>query len=267
MAGRIRVAVCGAAGRMGLEVVRAVAESEDLELVAAVDTSQTGTDAGAAAGLPSLGIPLRDDLPAALSEVAPSVMVDFTVPKSALANVETALRRGVAPVVGTTGLSAADLERIAQWCDETNTPALIAPNFAIGAVLMMQFASQAAAHFPDVEIIELHHERKLDSPSGTAMLTARKIADSRRNEPAPLPREREEKLPNARGAEFERIPIHSVRLPGFVAHQEVIFGGLGQILTIRHDSTDRRSFMPGVLLSIRRVRELSGLTIGLENLL
>jgi 4-hydroxy-tetrahydrodipicolinate reductase len=252
---------------MGREVVRAVSESADLALVAAVDTSQTGTDAGTAAGLPPLGIPLRDDLPAALSEFAPSVMVDFTVPAGALANVETALRRGVAPVVGTTGLSAADLDRISQWCEETNTPALIAPNFAIGAVLMMQFAAQAALHFPDVEIIELHHEKKLDSPSGTALLTAGKIADSRRNEPAAQPGGRVEKLPNARGADFEGIPVHSVRLPGFVAHQEVIFGGIGQILTIRHDSTDRRSFMPGVLLSIRRVRELTGLTVGLENLL
>jgi len=190
-----------------------------------------------------------------------------------MSNLRIALEHRVAPVVGTTGLSPADLEEIDRSARAKCLGAFIAPNFALGAVLMMQFAAQAARHLPDVEIIELHHEKKLDSPSGTALLTAQRIAEARREAqavPIPAPSGRVEKAPGARGAQNAatgEVPIHSVRLPGFVAHQEVIFGGPGQILTLRHDSTDRRSFMPGVLLAIRRVRGLSGLVVGLEHLL
>jgi 4-hydroxy-tetrahydrodipicolinate reductase len=224
-------------------------------------------DAGVLAGVGSLGVAVSQDLKAALTESRSTVLVDFTVAGSALTNIEIALRAGVASVVGTTGLTASDLERVGAWTEEAGTPALVAPNFAIGAVLMMQFAAQAAAYLPDAEIIELHHEKKVDSPSGTALLTAQKIRSARTGSPATLPGEPVEKLPGARGAEMDGIRIHSVRLPGYVAHQEVIFGGLGQTLAIRHDSTDRRSFMPGVLLAIRKVRSLQGLTIGLEQLL
>jgi 4-hydroxy-tetrahydrodipicolinate reductase len=263
----IRVAVCGAAGRMGREVVRAVFEAEGLLLVAAIDKFGAGQDAGDFAGCGATGILLEEDLEAALLSGKPDVMVDFTLPDSVLQNLRVALRLGVSPVVGTTGLSAVDLLEIDNTAKEREIGAFVAPNFAIGAVLMMEFAAQAAKYMPDVEIIEMHHEKKLDSPSGTALLTAKKIAEARTESPAPLPKETVEKVSGARGATLNDIPIHSVRLPGYVAHQEVIFGGLGQTLTLRHDSLDRRSFMPGVTLAVRKVRTLTGLTVGLEKLL
>jgi 4-hydroxy-tetrahydrodipicolinate reductase len=194
-------------------------------------------------------------------------MVDFTIPASAMGNIQAALEAGVSPVVGTTGLSPADVEQVRRWTGEAGVGALIAPNFAIGAVLMMQFAAQAAKYMPDAEIIELHHENKLDSPSGTAVMTAQKIVAARETAPRPEPSGTVEKIPGGRGAVLEGVHIHSVRLPGYVAHQEVIFGGLGQTLTLRHDSMDRRSFMPGVILAVRKVRTLQGLTVGLEHLL
>ena len=267
MSSAIRVAVAGAAGRMGREVVRALSAARDLALVAAIDRSEVNSDAGTLAGIACLGVPVQTDLRKALEDSGAQVLVDFTIPSSALGNIEIALNCGVAPVVGTTGLSTSDLDQVRRWCDDSASPALVAPNFAIGAVLMMQFAEQAAAHLPDVEIIELHHEKKIDSPSGTALLTAQKIAAARSGSPAQLPREPVEKIAHARGADTGGVRIHSIRLPGFVAHQEVIFGGAGQTLTIRHDSTDRASFMPGVLLAIRQVRGLQGLTVGLEHLL
>src|SRR5579884_4218236 len=244
----IPVAVCGAAGRMGREVVRAVTEAEGIQLAAAVDHHEIGRDAGEVAGVGSLGGAIEGDLESALERVRPHVLVDFTVPASVLGNARTALAHGVSPVIGTTGLTPSDLAELDRLAKEKGVGAFVAPNFAIGAVLMMQFAAQAARYLPDVEIIELHHEKKLDSPSGTALLTAQKIAQ-------------------ARSEATGDIPIHSVRLPGFVAHQEVLFGGPGQILTLRHDSTERRSFMPGVLLAIRKVRSLSSLVVGLEHLL
>lgn len=258
---------------MGREVVRAVSEAEGMELVAAIDHHAVGQDAGALAGVGTLNVPITDSLQTALTwdRQPPEVLVDFTVPASVKGNVDLALKSGVSPVIGTTGLSAGDLREIDALAQGIG--AFIAPNFAIGAVLMMQFAAQAAKYLPDVEIIELHHEKKVDSPSGTALLTAQKIGQARKEAnavPRPLPTDLIEKAPGARGARAENtgdVPIHSVRLPGFVAHQEVIFGGTGEILTLRHDSTDRRSFMPGVLLAIRKVRSLSGLVIGLENLL
>jgi 4-hydroxy-tetrahydrodipicolinate reductase len=263
----IRVAVAGAAGRMGREVVRAVHEAEGLELVAAVDHHLRGQDAGEAAGIGSIGVPLQSDLREALTGCRAEVLVDFTVPSSALGNIEAAVRAGVSPVVGTTGLTSQDLDKVREWVGEAKIGALVAPNFAIGAVLMMEFAAQAARYMRDVEIIELHHEKKLDSPSGTAVLTAQKIAEARTSAPLPAPDGTVEKVPGGRGAVLEDIHIHSVRLPGYVAHQEVIFGGLGQTLTLRHDSLDRRSFMPGVVLAVRKVRELNGLVVGLEHLL
>jgi 4-hydroxy-tetrahydrodipicolinate reductase len=252
---------------MGREVVRAVAAAEDMLLVGAVDRSHQGEDAGTLAGVGEVGVAIEGDLAEAIAARLPEVMVDFTLPDSAPGNIEAALRRGVSPVVGTTGLGAPELERIGALCAETGVPALVAPNFAVGAVLMMEFAARAARHLPDVEIIELHHDRKLDSPSGTAMLTAARIAAARRRPTARQPSGAVEKAPGARGAQADGVHIHSVRLPGLVAHQEVIFGGPGQTLTLRHDSLDRASFMPGVLLGIRRVRELSGLVVGLESLL
>ena len=269
----IRVAVCGAAGRMGREVVQAVVQAEGLQLVAAIDVMQVGSDAGELAGIGTTGIAIEGDLSAALDRALPEVIVDFTLPDSVFRNAKLALEKGISPVIGTTGLAAADLAILQALVQEKGIGAFLAPNFAIGAVLTMQFASQAARYLPDVEIIELHHEKKLDSPSGTALLTAQKIAEARQKAektPQPTPTNTVEKAPGARGARDSvtgDIPIHSVRLPGFVAHQEVIFGGTGEILTIRHDSLHRSSFMPGVILAIRKVRSLPGLVIGLENLL
>jgi 4-hydroxy-tetrahydrodipicolinate reductase len=269
----IRVAVAGAAGRMGREVVRAVMEADGLELAAAIDRHEAGGDAGTVAGAPAADVAIEQDLAAALERTRPDVLVDFTLPDSVLANVRLAIAHGVSPVVGTTGLSLADLAEIDRAARERSIGAFVAPNFAIGAVLMMQFAAQAAKYLPDVEIIELHHEKKVDSPSGTALLTAQRIGQARRDaavSPVAPPGGLVEKSPGARGARDETtgdVPIHSVRLPGFVAHQEVIFGGVGQILTIRHDSLERRSFMPGVVIAIRRVRALHGLVVGLETIL
>jgi 4-hydroxy-tetrahydrodipicolinate reductase len=221
----IRVAVAGAAGRMGETVCRAVEQAEDLELVARAD--------------PALGTPLSE----ALRE-GPEVLVDFTVPESALANAREAAAAGVHAVIGTTGFDPGELE------DLRDAPGnvFVAPNFAIGAVLMMQFAVQAARHMSKAEIIELHHDRKVDAPSGTAARTAALMSEAAPDDPPP--------------------PIHSVRLPGLVAHQEVILGAVEQTLTIRHDSFGRESFMPGVLLAVRQVGSLEDSpVVGLEHLL
>jgi 4-hydroxy-tetrahydrodipicolinate reductase len=242
---RIRVAVCGALGRMGSATRAAVGADEQLELVAAVDTG-FGTGAG-----PLLG-PDKDfcDLDAALDATDVDVVVDFTVPSSVRANILSCLLHHVAVVVGTTGLGAADLAEIDKMTETQATPVLVAPNFAMGAVLMMEFAKQAARYFRACEIVELHHDKKLDAPSGTSRLTRLRV----------------EETWTEMGLEKD-IPIHSVRLPGLVAHQEVLFGGLGETLTIRHDSLSRESFMPGVVLAVKRVRSLQGLVVGLENIL
>lgn len=261
----IRVLVNGACGRMGQAVLAAVLDDEELELVGAVDV-RGGTDVGELLGRGANGILVETDLIAALEGKKPEVMVDFTRPDVVFDNVMTALRHKVSPVVGTTGLSDDAKAKISEEADKQGTPAFIAPNFAIGAVLMMLMARQAAKYMPEVEIIELHHDKKLDAPSGTAVQTAAMIAEVRKAHGQGHPEETE-KLEGARGADYEGMHIHSVRLPGYVAHQEVIFGGLGQTLTIRHDSMNRESFMPGVVLACKRVRVLSGLTVGLDKLL
>ncbi len=267
MASEIQAAVCGAAGRMGREVVRAIHEAEGLSVAAAIDVALVGDDAGTLAGVGKIGVRVEHDLETALTQSGSKVMVDFSLPDVVKANALQAIASGISPVIGATGLSAQDLEEIDRAASEKEIGAFVAPNFAIGAVLMMQFSELAAKHFPDVEIIELHHEKKLDSPSGTALLTAQKIAESRTGKASAVTEGLVEKIAGARGADYKGIPIHSVRLPGYVAHQEVIFGGLGQTLTLRHDSLDRRSFMPGVVLAVRRVHEWTGLKIGLETLL
>ncbi len=252
----IKVLVSGALGRMGRTVIDAVKNDSELELVGAVDIFD-----GEVAGLK-----VETDLNSALEKFQPDVMVDFTRPDSVFKNVMTALSKKVSPVVGTTGLTDEQKNKISAAADENKTPAFIAPNFAIGAVLMMLLSQKVAKYMPDVEIIELHHDKKLDAPSGTAELTAKMIAEVREKHFQGNPDE-VEKIPHARGADYEGMKIHSVRLPGYVAHQEVIFGGLGQTLTIRHDSMGRDSFMPGVLLACKKVRGLKGLTIGLDKIL
>lgn len=252
----IKVLVNGALGRMGRTVVNAVNADNELELVGAVDIIEGEVD----------GMKIETNLDAALKEYSPDVMVDFTRPNVVFDNVMTALANKVSPVVGTTGLSDEAKEKIRELAEKNNTPAFIAPNFALGAVLMMLISQKVAKYMHDVEIIELHHDKKLDAPSGTAELTAKMIAEVRPSHKQGHPDE-VERLPHVRGAEVDGIRIHSVRLPGYVAHQEVIFGGLGQTLTIRHDSTGRDSFMPGIVLACKKVRGLKGLTVGLDKIL
>ncbi len=261
---QIRVLVAGAAGRMGCEVVRAVCGERDMTLAAAVDRARVGEDvkslAGVAGGEP---IPIVDSLAEAIERSSPEVMVDFTLPEAVMGNLRTALRAGVACLVGTSGLKGGELAEIEGLCAQSGAPCLVVPNFAIGAVLMMQFAARAARYFSSAEIVELHHADKVDAPSGTALRTARMMAEAEGSALEGKPDEQPARGETAPGG----IHIHSLRLPGLVAHQEVIFGGLGQTLTIRHDSISRESFMPGVLLGIRKVRELQGLTVGLEEVM
>jgi len=262
---KISVAVSGACGRMGREVCRAVLEEENLELVGAFDPCGLGQNLGRVLGKQDLEITIGELKHETLQKIKPMVLVDFTTPRAVMENIETALLCGVRPVVGTTGITHVDLARISSWVEKSGLAAIIAPNFALGAVLMMKFSSIAVRYFPQVEIIELHHDKKIDAPSGTALKTAELIALGRLEEPP----QKDEllKLPGARGALQDKVPIHSIRLNGLVAHQEVIFGGTGQTLTIRHDSYDRSSFMPGVILAIKNVIRLKGLVYGLENLI
>lgn len=258
----IRVIVIGALGKMGRTVCDAVIAEDDLELAAAVDTAYADDARHAETdGLPD--IPRYDSLAACLDAVAYDVAVDFTVPDQVFANIMACLDSGVRCVVGTTGLKDGQLDDIREAASASGTGCLIAPNFAIGAVLMMEMAKIAARYLPACEIIEQHHDGKLDAPSGTALRTAELVAEDRgaeRTVPGPEGNA-------ARGVTYKGVSIHSVRLPGLVAHQEVVFGGQGQTLTIRHDSISRESFMPGVVLSIRRVMELDGLVVGLEKIM
>jgi len=260
--GSIRVLICGACGKVGREIVKMVVSQDDMRLVGAVDKTCAGQDIGQLALGNQVGLAVEDSLEAALAASSPDVMVDFTTPQAVGHNALAALSRDVRLVIGTTGLSSAQLEEIRGLCASKGLGAVVAPNFAIGAVLMMHFAGIAARHLPYAEIVELHHDGKLDAPSGTALKTAEMIAQARSERVAPPG----EGTPS-RGGWRDGVPIHSVRLPGLVAHQEVIFGGLEQTLTIRHDSLGRGSFMPGVALAIRKVGQLDHLVYGLENLL
>lgn len=266
MADRVRVAVAGAAGRMGRAAIRAISREPDLVLSGAIGhRNAIGQDAGEVAGAGRLGVQVSADVERVLHNGA-DVLVDFSPGTAAVDHARTAISASVAPVIGGTGLTTQQINELTGLCEARQIGAVIAPNFAIGAVLMMEFSRQAARHFPSAEIIEMHHNRKRDAPSGTAMKTAAIIAAAREKAPVPAVKE-EEMVQGARGGRAEGVPVHSVRLPGLVAHQAVIFGGPGQTLTIRHDSINEESFMPGMLLAIRRVRSLHGLVYGLEKVL
>lgn len=262
----IKVVVVGADGRMGREVVKAVLNENDLSLVGAVDSRNHGYDIGTLARGNSCGVLLAGNLGRVLDETDADVVVDFTTPETIRENLSIYLNHRVNVVIGTTGISEEDIDRIDREAKDAGVGVVIAPNFAIGAILMMKFAATAAKYFPNVEIIELHHDQKLDAPSGTAIKTAELIKTARESVRQGHPNE-QEKIAGARGAEFDGMRIHSVRLPGLVAHQEVLFGGLGQTISIRHDSINRESFMPGVVLAVRKVVALKGVTYGLEKLL
>lgn len=270
----IPVVVNGAAGKMGREVVKAVSSAPDMNLLGAIDRNAelNGKDVGELAGLAEpLEVPITDQLEPMLALAAgerqPGVMVDFTHPGSVYDNIRSAIAYGVRPVVGTTGLSPEQIQDLAEFCDKASTGCLIIPNFSIGMVLLQQAAVQASQYFDHVEIIELHHNQKADAPSGTAIQTAQMLAEMGKTFNAAIVSETE-KLPHARGSVAgEGIRIHSVRLPGLIAHQEVIFGAPGQIYTLRHDTSDRACYMPGVLLAIRKVLQLKTLVYGLEKIM
>jgi 4-hydroxy-tetrahydrodipicolinate reductase len=263
---KIKVIIVGALGKMGREAAVAVDHDEELELVGLVDVKNDGIKKSQITGLAANDFSISNDLPALIDACGPDVMVDFTNPHAVYQNARTALQKKVRCVIGTTGLTEIEIGELGRLVETHGVGAAIVPNFAIGAVLMMQMAALAGKYLPNVEIIELHHNQKVDAPSGTAMKTAEMILEQCGSF-APQPVQEYEKLAGARGAAMEHIHIHSVRLPGLVAHQEVIMGGLGQTLTIRHDSYDRVSFMPGVLLAIKKIYGESRLIYGLENML
>ncbi|HEX4586563.1 MAG TPA: 4-hydroxy-tetrahydrodipicolinate reductase [Mycobacterium sp.] len=242
----MRVGVLGAKGKVGATMAQAVEDADDL-------TFTSGVDAGDPLSL--------------FTDSRTEVVIDFTHPDVVMDNLKFLIDKGIHAVVGTTGFTDERIEQVNAWlADKPDVAVLIAPNFAIGAVLSMHFAKQAARFFQSAEVIELHHPQKADAPSGTAARTARLIAEARKGLP-PNPDATSTGLEGARGADVDGIPVHSVRLVGLVAHQEVLFGTQGETLTIRHDSLDRTSFVPGVLLAVRAVREHPGLTVGLEPLL
>jgi 4-hydroxy-tetrahydrodipicolinate reductase len=238
----MRVAVLGGKGRMGSEVVRAVTAAADLTLGPTYDVGDTFDQTGV------------------------DVAVDFTHPDAVMHNLKSCIDAGVHAVVGTTGFDDARLAEVREWLDGSSVGVLIAPNFGVAAVLMMRFAAQAARFFDSAEIVELHHPGKADAPSGTARRTAELIAEGRAGMP-PMPDATTQSLEGARGAVVDGVHVHSVRLAGLVAHQEVLLGGAGETLTLRHDSYDRASFMPGVLIGIRQIASRPGLTVGLDALL
>ena len=241
----IRVLINGSKGRMGKESVNAVSEDTDLVLVAQTD--------------------LGDNLPGKIGQTKAQVVLDFTTAAAAMKIAGCIIESGARPVIGTSGLIPEQVTELQKLCNKQNLGGIIVPNFAIGAVLMMKYSQDAAKYFPHVEVIELHHDLKADAPSGTAIKRANLLAESRGMAPQTV--DEKEILSGARGANAENIRIHSVRLPGFVAHQEVIFGGQNHTLTIRHDSIHRDSFMPGVCLACKKVMDLNELVYGLENLL
>jgi 4-hydroxy-tetrahydrodipicolinate reductase len=259
----IYVVIAGALGKVGSELVTAVADDPSLRLVGGVEVPGSQREIVLRDGS---SVPLSSDVDALLKRTRPRVLVDFTRPDAAMINVRVAFRQGVSPVVGTTGLTSENLAEIRDLCSSTGVGAVVAPNFAIGAVLLMHFARIAARYFDHAEIIELHHDQKADAPSGTALATARAMRESRGRDLVAAATSKQT-LDGTRGGVSGGVHIHSVRLPGLVAHQEVIFGGLGQTLTLRHDSISRQSFVPGVLLAIKEVVKRHDFVYGLEGLL
>ncbi len=263
----IKVGVTGALGKMGKEVVKAVSEAEDTELVCAVDIFNTGEDIGSIVlGKPN-GVKIESDIEKAINNSHPDIMIDFTQPKTIYENIGIYMANKVKSVIGTTGLSEEQISKISIMSKEKNTGCLIAPNFSTGAVLLMMFAKQAAKYFSNAEIIELHHNQKKDAPSGTAIKTAQLMAESNNNfKTGNCPET--ELIKGARGAQASsNIQIHSVRMPGYIASQEVIFGSAGQIFKIKHDTMDRSCYMAGVLLSVRHLYENNDFIYGLDNIM
>lgn len=262
----VKVIIAGPRGRMGKEAVELVKRTESYELVAAIDYKHDGQMLDDIEGFQHLHIPVFGTIEACLSKVEADVLIDLTTPEMGMHHTKYALLHGVRPVVGTTGFTEEDLKELERICAEQEIGCIIAPNFAVGAVLMMKFSQMAAKYFQDVEIIELHHDQKLDAPSGTAVKTAQMVAEVREKKKQGHPNEKETMV-GARGADYEGMHIHSVRLPGLIAHQQVMFGSDGQTLTLRHDSYNRTSFMSGVKLAVDTVQKIDTFVYGLENII
>ncbi len=265
MIGLKKIVVAGFKGRMGSTAAKMVLDNEDFDLVGVYDPRATEKSLAGDATFNNVDVPVFTEREAILS-VKPEIWIDFTVPAAAVKNTKFALEHDISPVVGTTGFTDDDIKQLQAIAKKRQVGGLIAPNFGLSAVLMMQFAKQAAKYFPDVEIIEMHHDNKLDAPSGTALKTAEMMQKERGDKPQGNPDETES-LPGARGANYHGMRIHSVRLPGLIAHQQVQFGAVGEGLTIRQDTYDRASFMTGVALACRKVTDHHELFDGLEYLL
>lgn len=261
-----KIVVAGPRGRMGKEAVKLVEQTPQFELVAVIDRKNDGKLLSEVDGFDQIDVPIFTEIDDCLQKVEADVLIDLTIPETGYIHTKTALQHGVRPVVGTTGFTQEQLQELKEMAESKQIGCIIAPNFAIGAILMMKFAKMAAKYFDDVEIIELHHDQKLDAPSGTAVKTAEMIAEIREEKKQGHEAE-VETLQGARGANYEGMRIHSVRLPGLIAHQEVLFGADGQSLTVRHDSYNRASFMSGVKVSVETVIHLKTLVYGLEHIL
>ena len=259
----LKIAVLGACGQMGLEIIRSVIKEEGLELTEALDVNNIGQDVGLLAGIGEIGIKVKP-----VDKIDnPDVLIDFTNAKSFRSNMENILGKGINVVSGSTGLSNEELISYGELAKEKSVTLFLAPNFAIGAVLMMKFATEAAKYIKDIEVIEYHHDKKLDAPSGTAKKTLEDMAAVRGEKIQGHPEEFET-VKGSRGGEYKGMRVHSIRLPGYVASQEVIFGTLGQTLKIRHDSISRESFMPGIMMTCKKIKNLEkGLIYGLEKIL
>jgi len=262
----INIILAGPRGRMGTEAVKMIENEPDFKLVACIDRKNGDKQLKDIDGLPDMNVPIYEDIKVCFQQIKADVFIDLTIPEVGYYHTKTALENKIRPVVGTTGFTDEQIDELSKLSKTSKAGCIIAPNFAIGAVLMMKFSKMAANYFPNVEIIEKHHDQKLDAPSGTAKKTAELIMDARESKQQGHPEEKET-LIGARGAELDGMRIHSVRLPGLVAHQEVIFGSPGQTLTIQHDSLNRDSFMEGIKLSVYKVMDTNELIYGLENLL
>lgn len=263
----IKVTIAGARGRMGTEAVQAVQKADGMEIVSILDYKHDGLHLDTTqVNSHEVGYPIYTDFEQLVEETSPHVLLDLTTPDVVFNNMHKAIELGVFPVVGTSGLQKEEIEQLSELAKERGIGGIIAPNFSIGAVLLMKFSAYAARFLDNIEIIELHHDQKLDAPSGTAVKTAEMITHVRQEKKQGHPDE-EETIQGARGADVEGMKIHSVRLPGLLAHQEVLLGGEGELLTLRHDSFNRSSFMSGVILSIREVMNQKELVYGLENII
>lgn len=258
----MRVGVIGAGGRLGTVACRAIADADGLELAGAVQPSAAGSDLATLVGVGE-GIEVADRIQALQGHV--DVAVEVTRPPNGARHAAQLLDLGIHAVVGTSGVTDDEVEQLRDRAEAAAANVLVVPNFALGAVLLQQFAEAAARHLPHVEVVELHHDGKADAPSGTALATAARIADARSVDPTPVGGDDEH--PGARGHTHRGVPVHSVRLPGLVAHQEVLFGGTGEVLTLRHDSMSRDSFAAGIVLAVRSVGGLDSVTVGLDTLL